>query len=87
MPLPPDIEPLLQPNALGTMHDWKQVKEFLTDSFSRYLGQALTPVWEPLYEDISSTPEERSSSGGFAFGIRSAQALGGPLTLEFYGRD
>lgn len=85
MHLTADIEALLQPMALGSLQEWKRVKDFLAASFSQYLGQGLTPVWEPFYEDISCTSEDRSPSDGLAFGFRSAQALGGPLALEFYG--
>lgn len=85
MHLTADIEALLQPKALGSLQEWKRVKDFLATSFSLFLGQGLTPVWEPFYEDISCTPEDRSPSDGFAFGFRSAQALGGPLALECYG--
>jgi len=74
----PTIENLLSPGTTASLDQWRAVKDYLLRSFAAFLGQEIDTVWEPLYEDISP-------GWGFAFGIRSQAALGGPLQVEWYG--
>ena len=67
----PTIENLLSPGTTASLDQWRAVKDYLLRSFAAFLGQEIDTVWEPLYEDISP-------GWGFAFGIRSQAALGGP---------
>ena len=47
----PEIEAMLEPGFVGTIDDWKRVKEYLAQSFAAYVGQDLEPIWEPVYEE------------------------------------